>query len=94
MELEITSKKENPLLNRIEVNFKAVHPKEKTPKRDEIRNSIATIMNLKKNYIIIDNMKSLFGCPETVGYAKIYSSRKDAKTIEREHIVKRNTEGK
>ena len=49
MELEITSKKENPLLNRIEVNFKAVHPKEKTPKRDEIRNSIATIMNLKKN---------------------------------------------
>lgn len=94
MEIEIVSKKENPLLNRIEVNFKAIHPKEKTPKKDEIRESIATVMNLKKKNIIIDNMKSIFGCPETFGYAKIYPTLKEATKIEREHIIKRNTEGK
>lgn len=93
MEIEITSKKENPLLNRIEINFKAIHPKEKTPKRDEIKVSIASALNLKKNFVVIDNMKSLFGCPETVGYAKIYPSQKEAKLNEQEHIIKRNTGG-
>ena len=94
MELEITSKKENPLLNRVEVNFLAVHPKEKTPKRDDVRLRIAEELNLKKNFIIIDNMKSIFGCPETTGYAKIYPSQKEAEKYERDYLITRNTGGK
>lgn len=93
MELEIISKKENPLLNRIEVNFKVFHPKEKTPKRAEIRESLANFLNYKRNFVVIDNMKSQFGCPETIGYAKIYPNQKIAKKIEREHVIKRNLEG-
>jgi ribosomal protein S24E len=47
-------------------------------------------MNVKKVCIVIDNMKAVFGKPETEGLAKIYTSEKDAIAIERDHILVRN----
>ena len=90
MEIEIIEKKESPLLSRIEVSFRIKHPKESTPKRNEIRDELATQINVKKNCVVIDNMKPVFGKAETIGFAKIYSSDKEAKELERTHILKRN----
>ncbi len=90
MEVEIISKKENPVIDRMELNFRVSHPKEVTPKRKEIRDEIAAQLKVQKDRIVIDNMKPEFGKPETMGYAKIYKSKNDALKIESKAVLKRN----
>ncbi|MFQ6127771.1 MAG: 30S ribosomal protein S24e [Thermoplasmata archaeon] len=90
METEIVSRKENPLLDRVEIEFRTRHPNEPTPTRDLIREEIAKIAKAKKNLVIIDGMRSEFGKPETTGYAKVYKSKEKVFSVEREHILIRN----
>jgi small subunit ribosomal protein S24e len=90
MEVEIISKKENPIFGRMELNFKVSHPKEVTPKRKDVRDEIASQLKVQKDRIVIDNMKPEFGKPETLGYAKIYKTKDDAVRVESEAVLKRN----
>ena len=90
METEVISKKENPLMRRTEVRFKLTHPKEGTPRREAVRDNIAKLMSVPKDRVVIDHLTSEFGKVETVGYAKIYISSKDAVEIEQKYILVRN----
>ncbi len=90
MEVEITRKKENPLLERTEVYFKVVHEKEKTPKRDAVKGKIAEALKTKRELVVVDYMRSEFGMPVTVGYAKAYKTKDSLQAVERKHILKRN----
>ena len=93
MEIEIESKKNNPLMNRTEVFFTVKHKGEKTPNREIIRSELADKLNTKKENIIVNSINSSFGTQETTGYAKVYSSLQKAKDLERDHILKRNKIG-
>ena len=90
MEIEINEKKNNPYLKRTEVNFTITHENQKTPNRDVVRSELADSLNAKKENIIIERLDSGFGSRKTSGYAKIYSSRKDAEEMEYKYIIKRN----
>ncbi len=90
MELQIVAKKENPLLQRTEVTFKAVHKAEATPTRDALRTELAKQLKATKEHVILDGMASSFGRFETVGYAKVYQSKEEALAVERSHILVRN----
>jgi small subunit ribosomal protein S24e len=90
MEIEINEKKNNPLFKRTEVYFTVVHPNEKTPNRAIIQSELAEALNTKKDNVIVDTINSGFGVQKTKGYAKVYSSRKIAETIERKHQLARN----
>ncbi len=90
MEIEIVEKKENGLLERIEVTFKASHEKEGTPQREAVRDKISALLKAPKDQVIVDTMTSEFGRMETVGYAKVYKSKDAAMKYEREHILVRN----
>ena len=90
MEIEIQSKTKNPLLNRTEVHFIIHHEGESTPKREPIRGELAEKLNVKKENIMINYMKSSFGTTDTLGYAKVYKSLKEVKPGEREYILIRN----
>ncbi len=90
MEIEITNKRENALLKRTEVYFKVEHPREKTPKRDAVRGKVAEALKVPRELVVIDYMRSEYGMPVTVGYAKAYKTVDDLKSVEREHIKKRN----
>ena len=90
MEIEIESKKNNPLLNRIEVHFVIRHTGESTPRREVIRGELSEKLGVGKENIIIDHMTSDFGIQKTKGYAKIYSSAEKTKAEERNHLLKRN----
>ena len=90
MEVEIVSKDENKLLERMEVKFKVTHTNEGTPNREDIRDKIASLMKVQKERVIIDSMQSEFGRMETFGYAKVYESKDTAMKYEREHILVRN----
>jgi len=90
MEIEIVAKKENELLERTEVTFKATHAKEGTPERDTVREKLSAVLKAPKDRIIVDSMTSEFGRMETVGSAKVYKSKDAAMKYEREHILVRN----
>lgn len=90
MQAEIVSRKENPLLKRIEIEFKIVHHGEASPTRDIAKEEIAKLAKAPKERVIIDSMNSQFGKPETLGYAKVYDSKEDALAIERKYILGRN----
>jgi len=90
MEIEIDSKKNNPLLNRTEIYFTIKHIGEKTPNREIIRAELADKINVKKEDVILDSINTTFGIQEITGYAKVYSSSDKLKVIEREHILVRN----
>ena len=90
MEMEIDSKKNNPLLNRTEVHFTIQHEGEKTPNREIVRSELAEKLNAKKENIIINDIQSSSGIQKSIGYAKIYSSVKKAEETERKYILKRN----
>ncbi|TET90795.1 MAG: 30S ribosomal protein S24e [Methanomassiliicoccales archaeon] len=90
MQAEIVSRKENPLLKRIELQFKIVHHGEGTPTRDTVREEVAKLAKAPKERVIIDHMNSQFGKLETLGYAKVYDSKEDALEIERKYVLGRN----
>ena len=90
MQLEVIKRKENPLLKRIEVRFKATHKAEPTPTRDALRAFLAKELNATKDIVVIDSQASTFGRYETVGYAKVYKSKDEALAVERKHILVRN----
>jgi small subunit ribosomal protein S24e len=90
MELEIREKRENPLLDRVEVRFLIRHPNQPTPRRENIREELSKELKVPKDRVIVDNMSSSFGLQETKGYAKVYSKKESALEIERTHLLKRN----
>jgi small subunit ribosomal protein S24e len=90
MEVEVVSKKENVLLDRTEIKFKAMHPKEGTPQRETIRDKISALLKAPKERVIVDAMDSEFGKSETIGYAKVYKTKEAAMKFEREQILVRN----
>jgi small subunit ribosomal protein S24e len=90
MEIKIDSKRNNSLLNRTEIYFTVKHEGEGTPNREIIRSELSDILNVKKENIVINTVHSSFGNQEITGYAKVYSSLKNIKNIERDYILKRN----
>jgi len=90
MQLEVLQRKENPLLKRVEVTFKATHKAEPTPTRDALRAFLAKELNATKDIVVIDYQASTFGRYETVGAAKVYKTKEEALAVERKHILVRN----
>ena len=90
MEIEIEGKRENLLLNRVEVDFKLAHGAEPTPKRDQVREELAKLMKVTKDRVVVDHMESSFGKGETTGYAKVYKTKEDALKVESDYILVRN----
>ncbi len=90
MEIEIISKKENPLLERTEIHFEVEHPGEKTPTRDAVRAQLSEMLKAPKDAVILNELKSEFGRVVSKGYAKVYKDGDSAKKIERKHILVRN----
>jgi small subunit ribosomal protein S24e len=90
MELEITEKRENPLLDRIEVQFVVHHANQPTPRRESVREELSKNLKVQKDRVVVDSMSSSFGIHDTMGYAKVYSTKETALKVEREYILKRN----
>lgn len=84
------SKKENVLLGRTEVRFRLSHANEPTPRRDAVREKLASTLAVNKGTIVIDNMDTDFGRAATAGLARIYPNPEAAKKQERWYLLKRN----
>lgn len=90
MKVEIANKKENPLQERFEVRFSVEHTGEPTPARDAVKTSIASLMGVQKERVIIDSMDTEYGRGVSKGYAKVYQTQEAVIKSERHHLLVRN----
>lgn len=89
MDILIREDKNNPLLNRRELDF-VVKYEGSTPSRSDVRNKLAAMLNAPLKLLVIQRMTPIFGMQETKGYAKLYEEESYMKKIELEHVLKRN----
>ena len=90
MDIEILSKKENQLIDRIELEVLAKHLGAATPKREEIRELVASAVRAEKDRVIVDHIETGFGHGMTRAYVKVYPSKKRALEVETRPILVRN----
>jgi len=92
MEVKIVSAKENPLLKRKEVNFRVEHgPQGKTPPRLEVKKALAAELKISEELVFVEKMQTMTGTNIAVGVANAYETAEQAKLIEPEYIIKRNS---
>jgi small subunit ribosomal protein S24e len=92
MQINIESTKDNPLLKRKEVFFTIIQgPKEKTPQRLEVKKAIAIEMKIGDDVVFVKRMHTKTGTSITQGDANVYQSAAQAKIVEPEYILKRNS---
>ena len=92
MEIKITSNNKNPLLERKELSFRVYQkPKGKTPTRLEVKKTIATELKINEELVFIKKMKTMTGTTIARGVANAYETIEQAKLVEPEYIIKRNS---
>jgi len=90
MEIEILEKKENPLLRRTEIRFKAAFMGA-TPTKKDVRLKLVAMLNSDKALTVLEKFENDYGAQTAKGYAKVYEDEQALK-IEPEYLIKRNTE--
>ncbi len=92
MEVKIVTSKDNPLLKRKEVEFRIEHgPASKTPARLDVKRALASELKLGEELVYVKDMRTLTGTGTAVGHANVYKSAAQAKQVEPDYIVKRNS---
>ena len=84
--MEIIDRKENPLLNRVEIEFRWNHDGSATPSRQDMLNGIASIEpGSNRDLIIIKNVNTRFGTGSTTGLGIVYADETSMK-VEPDYI--------
>ena len=92
MEIKILSKKENPLLNRTEIEFECDYPSEGTPNLLDVKHKIVALEDASNDLLVVDNMKPSYGATKAVGLAKVYDSVEKLQEIEAKAVIAKNEE--
>ncbi len=76
--MEITGRKENPILNRVEISWQWRHVGSPTPTRKQIIDAVIKLEpGATIDRILVKSVNTRFGQPLTSGDAFIYSTRDD-----------------
>ena len=88
--MQVIERKDNPLLNRVEIRFVWDHPNSPTPDLSQMVAAAAkSEPGAKEELVFIKDVSTRFGMPRTTGLALIYSSE-EASKIEPDFIVERH----
>ena len=88
--IEILKETKNPLIERLEIQFRIDHFGKGTPNRLELKNKIAAMKNANENLTIIRNIKTNYGASYAIANAYIYENAKVLQYFEPFHIEVRN----
>lgn len=90
MDIDVISEDENPMLHRTDVRFE-IHHEDATPERLQVRDSLAATLDRDSDEVVIRSLETKYGMRKTVGEAKVYDSPEDARDVEQEHMLERNS---
>jgi small subunit ribosomal protein S24e len=91
MRIKIISRQRNELLKRDEISFRVDHEGASTPSRIEIKQKLADMLKADEERVYVSKFETKTGSTTTVGEANLYDSLEQAKYVEPEHIILRNT---
>ena len=88
--MEVVERKENPLLNRVEIRFVWNHDSSRTPSRSEMVAAAAKAEpGAKQELVFVKDVSTRYGRPQTTGLALIYGSSESA-VLEPEYVKVRH----
>ena len=88
LSIEIVEKKENPLLDRVEITAR-VHA-EKTPSKEQVKEALVSALKASAEDVILKNVLSSFGSNEFKIIAYLY---KNKETMQKLAIKKKSKDG-
>jgi ribosomal protein S24E len=92
MKIKVKSQRHNPLLKRIEVTFEIDTADTKgTPPRLEVRKTLAETLKADLERVYIKKIEMKTGAITAIGEANVYESVEQAKLVEPEYIINRNS---
>jgi ribosomal protein S24E len=88
--MEIVGRKENPVLDRVELTFQWNHTSEATPSLSQMVDAAAKAEpGADKKLVFVKNVNTRFGMSRTSGLALVYGSA-DSASIEPNYVVERH----
>ena len=89
--MEIINRKENPALDRVELQFQWDHSNEATPSLSQMVEAAAKAEpGADRDMVVVKNVNTRFGMSRTTGTALIYGSA-ESKSIEPEYVIERHS---
>jgi small subunit ribosomal protein S24e len=89
MEIEIVQDRENPLLERREIEFRVSHPNAPTPRRVEVLDALSKKLGVDPNLIVIRRISTLHGRTYSSGLAHVYRRLETLLSIEPKYLLER-----
>ena|SRR3989304_2819992 len=90
MDIEIVAEKDNPLLSRKEYTGIVKHLAGPTPKRLEIRDKAAAMVNADSARTVVIKLESEFGLGRSKMSFRVYTTPEEMMRIEMKYMLKRN----
>jgi small subunit ribosomal protein S24e len=91
LKIKVIENKRNELLKRNEAILSLLHEGSPTPSRIEARKEIARILKTDIDGVYVRKIETMTGAGISICEAYIYDSPEQAKRIEPEHIIVRNS---
>ena len=92
MNIRIVTQKDNKLLKRREIIFEVEHEETGgTPPRLQVRKMLAPMLNADPQLVYVKKFETKTGTRIALGEANAYETVEQAKLIEPEYIIKRNS---
>ena len=92
--MEITNRKENPILNRVEISWQWRHAGAATPTRNEIIDAVVKMEpGATKDCVLVKSVSTRFGQPLTTGNAFVYGDRTDLEKEPKYILARHSDEG-
>jgi ribosomal protein S24E len=88
MEINVTSNKENKLLNRKEIDFYIIQDGS-TPSKKEIKTELCKKLNLDPESVMIVRVDQTTGLRQVHGMAHAYSSKEQVEKFEPDYLMNR-----
>ena len=89
--MEIINRKENPALDRVELQFQWDHSNEATPSLSQMVDEAAKAEpGADRDMVVVKHVNTRFGMSRTTGTALIYGSA-ESKSIEPEYVKERHS---
>lgn len=89
MEIQILEEKDNPLLERKEIQLRIIQDAG-SPKISELRKKIAAQLSLDEALFVVQNVYAEYGMNESRCMLKIYTTKERLKVVEAYHTLRKN----
>ena len=89
MEIQILEEKENPLMERKEIQLRVIQDAG-SPKISDLRKKIAAQLSLPESLFVVQHLYAEYGMNESRCTLKVYTSEERLKTVEAEHVLRKN----